>query len=262
MHREPTRIAALVAASLILQCGLQICRAAAQEGRVESQQEMATPQPPLAGQQGTPAAPTLTIPGGQANPELDVPQVWHPTAAEPLPPAPPAIPAPVIPAGFVGCWEGNAGAWDEFTWLPTRLPLTYNIGAPGKIRFCYKNNTIEVPRADVYISPAKHALDLALNLGLNYNTASAHSISTDIYSITPTMVHSRTQLTVVIRAHLLLLIPLDMLSEPVIDDETATLVSPNLTKVMGRQVLMLQGQPQFSATWHADFNRVAAEQAQ
>jgi hypothetical protein len=257
MHREPTRIAALVAASLILQWGLQIGRAAAQEGRVESQQEMPTPRPPLAGQQGVPATSALTIPGGQAKPELEVPQVWHPTATQPLPPAPPAIPAPVIPASFVGCWEGNAGAWDEFTWLPTRHPLSYNIGAPGKIRFCYKNSTIEVPRADVYISPAKHALDVALNLGLNYNTASAHSISTDIYTITPTMIHSRTQLTVVIRAHLLLLIPFDALSEPVIDDETARLVAPNVTEVIGRQVLMLDGAPQFSATWHASFNRVA-----
>ena len=36
----------------------------------------------------------------------------------------------------------------------------------------------------------------------------------------------------------------------------ATLVAPDLTLVEGRQVLMLDGVPQYSATWHSYFNRI------
>jgi hypothetical protein len=201
----------------------------------------------------------VVIPGAQASPAMDLPQVWHATIEEPLPPAPPVMPDPVIPASFFGCWKGNPGGWDERTRLPSANPLGYNIGAPGEIIFCYRDNTLEIPLAKVYISPAKRVLDLALNLGLNYNTASAHSISADLYSISPTTIHSRTRLTVVIRGHILLLFPVDYLSEPIIDDETATLVAPDAVRVEGRQVLFLQGAPQYSATWHANFSRISDE---
>ncbi len=210
-----------------------------------------TGQTPMSGDQ------SVVIPGAQPSPAMDVPQVWHATIEQPLPPAPPVMPDPVIPASFVGCWKGNPGDWDERTRLPSANPLGYNIGAPGEIIFCYRNNTIEVPRAKVYISPAKRILDLALNLGLNYNTASAHSISADLYSISPTTIHSRTRLTVVIRGHIFLLFPIDYLSEPIIDDETATLVASDVVRVEGRQVLFLQGAPQYSATWHANFSRIS-----
>jgi hypothetical protein len=95
-----------------------------------------------------------------------------------------------------------------------------------------------------------------MNLGLNYNTTSAHSISTEIYSISPTQIHFRTRLTVVVRGHLFLILPSDEAAEPIIDDETAKLVSPHEALVQGRQVLLLNGAPQFSATWHAYFNRI------
>jgi len=208
------------------------------------------------GQTQAPRGSSLVIPGAQPSPMLSVLAVWYPTDQHPLPPAPPPLAEPVIPASFVGCWKGNPGRWDERTRLPTAYPFTYNIGAPGEIVFCYRNHTIEVPRADVYISPAKRALDLALNLGLNYNTASAHSTNALIFSISPRMIHSSTRLTVVIKAHLFLLLPFDDASETIIDDENATLVAPDLTMVEGRQVLMREGVPQYSATWHSYFNRI------
>ncbi len=70
------------------------------------------------------------------------------------------------------------------------------------------------------------------------------------------MIHSSTRLTVVIKAHLFLLLPFDDASETIIDDENATLVAPDLTMVEGRQVLMRDGVPQYSATWHNYFNRI------
>ena len=48
------------------------------------------------------------------------------------------------------------------------------------------------------------------------------------------MIHSSTRLTVVIKAHLFLLLPFDDASETIIDDENATLVAPDLTMVEGR----------------------------
>ena len=264
MQHKTSAFAVGVVATMVLLSGLQPRICAAQEASIQSQQRVVVPRPEgrFSGQGEPPARSTLSIPGGQPNPALELPQVWHPTAAQPLPPPPPVIAEPVMPANFIGCWEGSAGAWDEFTRLPTANPMGYNIGVPGKIRFCYRNNAIEVPEAEVYISPAKRVLDLALNLGLNYNTATAHGINTDIFSISPTMIHARTNLTVVIRAHLLLIVPVDALSEPVIDDETVTLETQNVTKVSARQVLMIDGKPQYSATWHAYFNRVAAKPAE
>jgi hypothetical protein len=205
------------------------------------------------GQSPAVANPSLVIPGAQPSPAIDLPQVWRPTAALPLPPVPPVMPNPIIPANFVGCWKGNPGRYEEFTWLAGGY---YNIGVPGEIVFCYRNNTIEVPQAKVYISPAKRALDLAMNIGLNYNTATAHSVSTEIYSITPAKIHAHTRLTVVLTAHLFLILPIDVADEPVVEDSTGTLVAPDRVLIESREVLYSQGQPIRSATWHAYFHRI------
>jgi len=71
-----------------------------------------------------------TVPNSDAI--LELPQKWVPTPAQPLPPAPPALVQPEMPAGFVGCWAGNPGTFDRV------YPLGhgYQVGQPGDIEFC------------------------------------------------------------------------------------------------------------------------------
>jgi len=135
------------------------------------------------------------------------------------------IAEPVIPAGFIGCWKGNPGHYDEFTWL---TGLHYNLGAPGEIVFCYRNNTVEVPKAEVYISPAKRMLNVAMNAGINWNSATAHSVSSEVYSLAPTQIHGRSRLTVVLTAHFFLILPIDIAEEPVVEDWTGKLVASDI----------------------------------
>jgi hypothetical protein len=208
-----------------------------------------------------PGHPMREIPGAQPSQSLSLPQVWHPTVAQPLPPAPPVLVAPVIPAGRIGCWKGRPDGYDSYTWL-TRNPLIYRIGSPGEMVVCFRNNTAEVTHAKVYISPAKRALDIVLQLGLSYTTFDAHSIHTDIYSITPTKIHLRFQLTLKGDAHLLFLFPVHVLDEPVVEDVIATPIAPDTALVEAREVLYLQGEPVHSATWHAYFKRIPDERSQ
>lgn len=213
------------------------------------------------GQPEVPGHPALVIPGAQPSQALSMPQVWHPTVEQPLPPAPPALPAPVITAGYLGCWKGSPSGYDSFTWL-THNSLLYNVGSPGEMVVCFRNNTAEVTHAKVYISPAKRALDIALQLGLSYTTFDAHSIHTDIFSITPTQIHLRFQLTVEAKAHVLFLFPVHTLDEPVTADVVATPVAPDTALVETREVLYIQGEVVHSATWHAYFNRILDEPSQ
>ncbi len=213
------------------------------------------------GQPGVTGHPALVIPGAQPSQALSMPQVWRPTVEQPLPPAPPALTAPVVPASFVGCWKGSPDGYDSYTWL-SHSPNFYRVGSPGETVFCYRNNTIEIPHAKVYISPARRGLDIALNLGLSYTTFDAHSIHTDIYSITPTRIYARTQLTLAAEGHVFFLFPVHVADEPVIEDAVGTLVAPDTILVESREVLYIESEPVHSATWHANFKRITDEPSQ
>lgn len=207
-------------------------------------------------QREAPGHPVLELPGAtRQGKSLSLPQVWHPSVERPLPPAPPTLAAPVIPVNRLGCWKGRPNGFDSFTWL-TNNPLLYSVGSPGEMVVCFRGNTAYVPHAEVYISPAKRALDIALQLGLSYTTFDAHSIHTDIYSITPTQIHLRFQLTLEAKAHLLFLIPIHVLDEPVTEDVVATSVAPDTALVQAREVLYVESKPVHSATWHAYFRRI------
>jgi hypothetical protein len=108
---------------------------------------------------------------------------------------------PELPSVFLGCWQGDPGAFDSsgggFGFL----------GAPGKIVFCYSARSITVPEAEVRITPVGHVADWIEHLCLGYRSFKAHGISTDIYSITPTRIHGRTQLSVTATDHWLYFIP-------------------------------------------------------
>ena len=91
-----------------------------------------------------------------------------------------------------------------------------------KIVFCYYQNRIEVPEADVTISAKARVLDWLMHLGLGFSTFKAHGISTNIFSVTPVSIHARTQLDIVMTDHLLYLIPKHT-DEPSEVDETFTL---------------------------------------
>jgi len=166
-----------------------------------------------------------------------------------------------VPASYLGCWKGQPDGYDTFTWL-TQNPMIYSVGSPGNMVVCFQNNTAEVTHATVYISPAKRALDLVLQLGMSYTTFEAHSIHTDIYSVTPKQMHLRFQLIVAVNAHLFFLFPIHVLDEPVVEDVIATPVRPNMALVQGREVIYLNREPIWSATWHAYFGRAAEERAQ
>lgn len=253
----------LFALALIFGLGFEPLCAAPKSPNISSQQGTAGT-PSAAGIQPAlpevPGHPVRELPGAQPSQSLSLPQVWHPTVAQPLPPAPPPLAAPIIPAGQIGCWKGRPDGYDSFTWL-TENPFLYNIGSPGEMVVCFRNDTAEVPHAKVYISPAKRALDIVMQLGLSYTTFDAHSIHTDIYSITPTKIHLRFQLTLAGSAHFLFLIPVHVLDEPVIEDVIATPVAPDTALVEAREVLYLQGEPMHSATWHAYFKRIGDEQS-
>jgi hypothetical protein len=263
LRADGLRLPLLVAVILVLCYGLESPVAAQGPPGIHSQHGAVSAPSGTGIQPGQPQAPghpVLVVPGAQPSQSLSVPQVWHPTVAQPLPPAPPALVVPVVPASYLGCWKGQPGGYDSFTWL-TSNPMLYNVGSPGEMVVCFRNNTAEVVHATVYISPAKRALDISLQLGLSYTTFDAHSIHTDIYSITPKQMHLRFQLSVEAKAHLLFLFPIHMLDEPVVEDVIATPLGPDAALVEAREVLYFQGEPAHSATWHAYFSRVADEEA-
>jgi hypothetical protein len=146
------------------------------------------------------------VPGRQDNGAntLTLPEVWRPTKEVPLPAPPPVVSNPKIPSVFIGCWEANPGAFDEVTYT---APLYFQIGAPGKVVFCYQEHIVEVPEASIYISPLKRAEDIAINLGLGFETYKAHGISTDVYQVSLTHIRARTTLQLDITFHFLLLFP-------------------------------------------------------
>src|SRR5580700_12217713 len=96
-----------------------------------------------------------------------------------LPPAPAALPLPEVPSPFLGCWEGNPGSFDT---VATDVGMV-DIGAPGRIVFCYYHHSIDVPEAKIAIGFKGHALDLLIHLGLGFSTYKAHGVSTSVFAI-------------------------------------------------------------------------------
>jgi hypothetical protein len=195
------------------------------------------------GEQGTlPVSPPTT----ESQP-LELPPLTGPQ----LPPAPPALESPVIPTGLLGCWEGNPGKFDT---LGTDAGIV-GIGTPGKIVFCYYENRIDIPEADVIINPKGRVLDVLLHLGLGFSTYKAHGVSTDIFSVTQSSIHARTQLDIVMTEHWLYVIP-SHTDEPSQVDEFFTLKSPDTALIQAQQVIFLNGLKMWG-TWHGDFHRLA-----
>ena len=188
---------------------------------------------------------------GQGESTLELPQVWTPTQAQPLPPAPPPLVEPQLPASFVGCWVGDPGSFDRV--YP--LGIGYQAGEPGEIEFCYYADRITIPRAQVRLSIGKRILDFVGNLALSFDTFPAHAIRTDIYSVSPGEIRARTVLEIDSTGHFLMLIPYHSLSEASIVDWDAKLAAADLCVVNALQVVYIGEQPSFAGSWHGNFRR-------
>jgi hypothetical protein len=167
-----------------------------------------------------------------------------------LPPAPAALPLPEVPSPFLGCWEGNPGSFDT---VATDVGMV-DIGAPGRIVFCYYHHSIDVPEAKIAIGFKGHALDLLIHLGLGFSTYKAHGVSTSVFAITPTQIRARTTLVIVQTEHWLYVIP-SHTDQPCEVDWQATLTAPDTTVVQGRQIIFTSGLKMWGA-WHGTFHRI------
>ena len=249
------RLELLAALLIALAFGVQSLYAAQRSPDIQSQQGPSGAPSGNGLQPGPPEAaghPLVVVPGAQPSQTLSVPQAWHPTIVQPLPPALPALPAPVIPAIYLGCWKGRPNGYDSFIWLTKNWGM-YQVGTPGEMVVCFRNNTAEVTHAEVYVPPEKRILDVTLQLGLGYSTFEAHSIHTDIYSVTPARMHLRFQLTLAVKEHFFFILPVHMGDERLVEEVIATPIGTREALVESREVIYYEGEPAWSATWHAYF---------
>jgi hypothetical protein len=209
-------------------------------------------QPPAVSQpQGSPS-PTLQLPRLQAGQTLEsileIPQLVAPEMpAMPLP-----LASPSIPKSFNGCWEGNPGGFDEVA----TDSIIKNAGSPGRITFCYHEGSVEVREAEIRVPPLARLYDIAINFGLSYDTFEARGVKTEICLVTPDTVRSRTTLNVVVTPHLLFVIPVGHVDEPMLEDEVTQLTGPDTLRVKARLLLTAFG-IHLWGTWHAEFHRVS-----
>ncbi|GEM_PF-5998903 len=185
-----------------------------------------------------------------APPESEDTLVLPPMPRPELAPAPPAIESPEIPAGFLGCWQGEPADFDSVS----NSAGIVNIGSPGKITFCFDGHSIEVPQAEIKVTPKAHVLDLLVHFGLAYSTYEARGIRTDVYSVTPVMIHARTTLVTIDTTHWMYSIPVRT-DEPGVVDSIITLPAPDRLLLRSRMIMSI-GNTTTWGTWHAWFHRV------
>jgi hypothetical protein len=168
-----------------------------------------------------------------------------------MPPAPPPLQSVTIPAGLVGCWEGDPGGFDQVQ----TDSLLRNIGSPGKIVFCYRDRSIDVREVEIRVSPVARAYDVALSMGLSYTTFTARGVESDVFLVTPDTLRTRSMLDVGATAHLFWLIPFHE-HQGMVEDEVVKLTGPNTVSVKAR-FLYTSPAMKMWGTWHADFRRVS-----
>lgn len=249
MFLSPRRSAAILGAVVLVGCLAALPLAADQ---ISS--------PRLGPQHGEEEKPMLELPGRQyqaptPSPEqtLILPPNWQPSPSNPLPPVPQPLAEIDLPEAFLGCWHGRPNGFDHVYPLSS---IGKQIGEPGEITFCYQRHGVEVPQAEVYISPGNRAVDLAMNLGLAHMSFVARGVKTEIYSITPTGARGRTTLEVDPTWHFLHIIPVDVSAQPSKVDWKATVIDAQTIRIEAYQVHWAFGAASFGATWHADFKPV------
>ena len=199
----------------------------------------------------SPSGAALEIPRSQAaRPSGDILEI-PPLEVPILPPAPLPLQSVTIPAGLVGCWEGDPGGFDQVH----TDSLLRNIGSPGKIVFCYHDRSIDVREVEIRVSPVARAYDVTLSMGLSYTTFTARGVETDVFLVTPDTLRTRSLLDVVATAHLFWLIPLHQ-HQGMVEDEVVKLSGLNRVSVKAR-FLYTSPAMKMWGTWHADFHRVS-----
>jgi hypothetical protein len=203
---------------------------------------------PVSPRQESPSLrPPVAVPGVQGDKSvLELPTLTGPQ----LPPPPPAIEQPEIPAVFLGCWEGDPGGYD---WVRTGFGIVA-VGSPGKITFCYSPHQITVPQADIRISVGGRALDWLAHLGLGFSTYTAHGISTSIFAITQTRMRGRTDLVIDHTDHWFYLLPVHDAQGSCVD-WIATAQGNDEVHVKAAQVVYAYGTKMWGE-WHAVFHRI------
>jgi hypothetical protein len=241
------RKVSLLAATVIAIVGVA-APAAAQTPPIVSQQPPAIPAPSVR----YPNSQLLELPpasqGEISGNLLQIPQLAKPE----MPPVPAPIRSPIIPSGFVGCWRGDAKGFDQLAMDGG----VFDIGAPGRIFFCYHNHTIQFQSAEITISRQARIHDIGHQLGLGYTTFKARGIKTDVLLTRTDALRSRSDIDVEGTEHLFYLIPIHF-HERMVEDEVSTLENTNTLRMNARFLLHADGQNMWG-TWHADFYRVAA----
>lgn len=175
-----------------------------------------------------------------------------PLAGPQLPPAPPALSRPEIPAAFMGCWEGNPDRFDSVV----SSPGTVTVGEPGRIIFCYHPNAIEVPLAEISFRASEWAKNVAshLGLGLTWVKVDQPRIATEVYAVNSYQIHARTLIPLEITDHMLFL-SFTPYEEDLHDEELVSLRAADALLVQARQELSL-GPMHSVRSWRAEFHRV------
>lgn len=209
-------------------------------------------QPPAVSQPQGGASPWLQLPrlqeGQTLESILEIPQLATPE----MPPMPLPLASPTIPKSFDGCWEGDPNGFDE----AATDSIIKNVGSPGRITFCYHEGSVEVRQAEIMVPALARLYDIALNFGLSYDTFEARGVNTEIFLVTPDTVRSRTTLNVIVTPHLLFVIPVGHVDEPMLEDEVTRITGPDTLTVKARLLLTAFG-IHLWGTWHAEFRRVS-----
>jgi hypothetical protein len=169
-----------------------------------------------------------------------------------LPPAPAPMSAPHIPSPFLGCWEAKP---DRFDMVVDSFGGA-TIGSPGRIEFCYRQDRIEVPRAEIHFGAGDWLKNVLFHFGTGITLTKLDSagIRTEIYEVTSSQILARTFVPMKVTDLRFWTIPASQL-EVLTDEELATAEPNDTIRVQARQELVLPG---FESVrfWHADFHRV------
>jgi len=197
-------------------------------------------------QQGTQS---LELAPSRNNQILELPPLMHGA----LPPPPQPLANPEIPSPFIGCWEGMVERWDSE--IGNFEGVT--ISRPGRIVFCYRQNHIDVPVAEIEaeFGTPDWFKDMLSHLGISlaFVKVDHRDISNTIYAITRTQIYARTfvPLKIIGFWRWLLPVPRHVL---LVDEELAQKKDLDHLSVQARQELQVDGLPAVR-TWHADFHR-------
>ena len=159
------------------------------------------------------------------------------------------IAEPRIASGFFGCWEGKPGGF-------TAIIGPGGVDAPSGLRRvvkCYMPGQVETQQFDLEFSSRHPVLDAIFHeLGLSSRSIRVKEAKTEVYEVSANQVYSRGTMTIELTEGSLFKWPRTT-QHPVVDEEVATLVNPDLISIAGRAYLRARDRPAVGV-WSADLH--------